>query len=107
VVCPRIDSTDLDVGTKLLIAGMKANDYFSFILACSSASPEVVQVYASIVYDHDDDVDGGVYHSVARYTDRHSEDSHSNRIAAQRPRQVHCQVNWEALKSLPLGECFG
>jgi hypothetical protein len=67
-------------GTKLLIAGMKANAYFSFILACSSASPQVIQVYASIVYDHDDDVHGhdrdvhdddddvddGVYHSVAR-----------------------------------------
>jgi hypothetical protein len=83
---------------------MKANYYFSFILECSSASPEVVQVYASIVHDHDDDghghdsdvhdddddvhdddddVDDGVYNSVARYMDRYSEDSHSTLMVAQ------------------------
>jgi hypothetical protein len=85
------------LSTRLSCANMKGNYYFSFILECSSASPEVVQVYASIVHDHDDDVhghdsdvhdddgnvDGVVYNSVARYTDRHSEDSHSNMMVAQ------------------------
>jgi hypothetical protein len=67
-----------------------------------SASPEVIQVYPSIVHDHDggvDDHDGAVDdhdgaiddggdndggdNSVARYQDRHSEDSHSNLMVAQ------------------------
>jgi hypothetical protein len=85
-------------GRGLSVAIMKGNYYFSFILECSSASPEVVQLYASIVHGHDGDdhdsdghddgdVDDGVYNSVARYKDRYSEDSHSNMMAAQRPLQ--------------------
>ena len=91
-------------GRGLSVAIMKGNYYFSFILECSSASPEVVQVYASIVHGHDrdghdhggdghghdsdghdddGDVDDGVYNGVARYTDRHSEDSHSTLRVAQ------------------------
>ena len=97
-------------GTKLLIAGMKANYYFSFILECRSASPEVVQVYASTVrghdsdvHDDDDDVDDGVYHRVARYTDKHSEDSHSNMMAAQRPLQGYrCEYRPRASQRRPI-----
>ena len=43
-------------GRGLSVAIMKGNYYFSFILECTSASPEVVQVYPSIVHDHDGDV---------------------------------------------------
>ena len=62
-------------------------------------SPEVVQVSPSIVHDHGGDaddhggdvddhdgaIDDGLYNSnsAARYTDRHSEDSHSALMVAQ------------------------
>ena len=85
---------------------MTGNERFSFILECTSASPEVIQVSPTIVHDHDGDVrdhggdvrdhdgdvddhdgaiDDGVYHSnsVARYTGRYSEDSNSDPMGAQ------------------------
>jgi hypothetical protein len=69
-------------------------------------SPSVVQVYPSIAHDHDGDIhdhdgdvddhdgdaddyagaiDDGLYNSnsVARYKDRHSEDSHNHLMVAQ------------------------
>jgi hypothetical protein len=92
-------------GRGLSVAILKGNDGFSFSLECRSASPEVVQVYASIVHGHDDgrghdddghesgghdddsDVDDGVYNRVARYTGRYREDGHRDMTAAPRPRQ--------------------